>query len=122
MQHKYPRLVRHTKKSKVYCGRAQGGVIAPPGQHGWLGNPIVPGKKCLVCEGTHHGPGSTLECYRKYLWYKLKNDSAFRAEFEKLVGQEDNLYCFCMDKGLTETCHTNIIRNAILWIATQKEE
>ena len=54
---------RTYKGQGVYIGRGQGGV---------LGNPVVKGRRCPVCGGTHNDNGSTLPCYKRYLWGELK--------------------------------------------------
>ena len=52
----------------IYCGRSKnGGVPKKIGDYGWLGNPCVVNKKCIVCGYTHKDGGSTLACYEKYL-------------------------------------------------------
>lgn len=77
----------------VYIGRAGHGY------DGFHGNPIVPGRSCLVCrDGTVHvGPGDTLGCYAVHLDARLARDATYRRAFEALRGLA--LGCFCRPRG-----------------------
>lgn len=94
-------------KMEVYCGRGKGIKNDPNnckvGESGWLGSPIVIGRKCKICNLIHYDPGSTLPCYEKYLLNKLKKDLKFKEEFFKLKGK--TLGCFCKP----QPCHTDIM-------------
>lgn len=68
-----------------------------------LGNPFRPTA----------GPGSTAKLYRKWLWTKMtENDAAVLRELLQ-VFDGTVLVCHCAN---SETCHANIIHDAVEWM------
>lgn len=74
-----------------------------------FGNPIRVRKPCCEC-GVRHGPGETLECYREWLWRKLKRDKAFAREVRKLHGKV--LGCWCKPNP----CHGDVLARAAAYL------
>ncbi len=90
----------------VYIGRPGNGQNDSP-----FGNPVVAGRKCLVC-GQIHAKHETLGCYRTYLYTRTEKDPDFRSQVLSLRGK--TLGCFCPGpSGLTLEddicCHGQII-------------
>ncbi len=81
----------------VYIGRPGKGRAGP------LGNPIVKGLRCPVCEGMHTTPGDTLPCYEKYLEAATAEDPAFMELVMSCEGK--SLGCFCHPKP----CHGDVL-------------
>jgi hypothetical protein len=97
------------------------------------GNPVKIGRVCPVCGDTHNSPGSTLDCYKKYLFARICGDPAkakwgeqialrgsvrlrpgnFADQLMKLLDEE--LFCPGCGIGLP-TCHARIIERAIDWL------
>ena len=86
----------------VYIGRPKYGE---EGKGEW-GNPIVRGRQCPLCSQTHPDAGSTLPCYRKYLWGLLKDPKTL-SRFLELRGQI--LGCFCKPGP----CHGDIMKELL---------
>lgn len=84
-------------KDEVYIGRPG------KGRDGYLGNPVVRGRKCPVCEAIHKDPGDTLNCYSKYAAGRVKTDPKFRRRVFNLKNK--TLVCFCKPKP----CHGDIL-------------
>jgi hypothetical protein len=89
----------------VYIGRTG------HGQDGSLGNPVAIGKACPVCGQIHMDSGSTLPCYKKYLWKRVHTDKAFYEKLKELEkrhkdGENVIFGCFCHPKP----CHGNIVK------------
>ena len=86
------------EKYDVYIGRKG------KGKDGYFGNPVVVGRRCN-CGVVHLSAGSTLVCYRRYFYERIKNDEMFRAMVGELKGKR--LGCFCKPAP----CHGDIIKD-----------
>lgn len=81
----------------VYIGRPR------PGLSGLWGNPIKPGRFCVVCDTVHKTPADTIPCYRTFL-AQLRDGSPAEAQVLRgnllmLTGRV--LCCFCAPRP----CH-----------------
>lgn len=85
------------EKYDIYIGRRG------KGKDGYFGNPVVIGRTCCVCGGTHDTAGSTLGCYRRYFIQRLQADEMFYEAIGLLKGKK--LGCFCKPSP----CHGDII-------------
>ena len=81
----------------VYIGRPG------KGKDGYFGNPIVKGEVCLVCMLTHTDPESTVDCYKEYFDYRIREEPDFRKRVHELAGKA--LGCFCKPNR----CHGDVI-------------
>ena len=81
----------------VYIGRAG------QGEDGYFGNPFRVGAVCTRCRQLHPDAGSTLPCYRAYLYARLSSDSEFYWRVVHLKGKV--LGCFCKPGP----CHGDVI-------------
>ena len=102
---------RTYKGEGVYIGRGYGSI---------LGNPIARGKQCPVCSQVHDDPGSTLSCYRIYLWGELQKEGPVKEAVQELVVRHRNseditLICWCKPNP----CHGDILKAAIEWMASK---
>lgn len=93
----------------VYVGRAG------RGQDGPFGNPVRIGWKCPLCGHVHNDAGSTLPCFKRYLWNRINSDAPFRARLRALDGK--TLFCPGCPKG-SPTCHARVLEAAIAWLNT----
>ena len=110
--------IKNDKEYDIYGGRGRKKYSNPqactPGVHdGWLGNPIVVGETCLMCNSIHSSGGSTLKCYEWYLREKLKNNMEFKREFLKL--KDKKIACWCHPSN----CHVDVI---IKYLDGEKED
>ena len=101
----------------VYIGRGAGGVVTEGG-YGMYGNPVAIGKQCPVCGKMHRDGGSTLPCYRKYLWARMQEKGELYWGMKRLAeahkaGQKVVLICWCKPKP----CHGDVLKGAIEWMA-----
>lgn len=86
------------------------------------GSPIMLRRKCPVCGVTHKDGGSTITCYRKYLWQRLQTDPGFRMEFWMLALELRNgavLRCACGDSTWGKPlagCHSGVMVKAAMWL------
>lgn len=90
---------------EVYIGRPRPGIPEGP-----FGNPITKGNPCPVCGKVHAAPGSTLPCYRKWLWGKMQEDLLFRQQIKDLWGK--TLVCYCAP----DPCHGDVLAAACYWL------
>ena len=89
-----------------YIGRAGKGM------DGYFGNPYHVGHKCERCGERHMSGGSTLPCFSRYFWDRIKNDPDYKESVLLLEGRP--LGCFCKGKsGVGNPCHGDIIS---LWL------
>lgn len=98
--------IRHGQPIDVYIGRAG------HGHDGYFGNPVAIGKTCPECKQIHKDGGSTLPCYRKYLWRRMNESEEFCIQLLALQGSV--LGCFCKPAP----CHGDEMVKAIEWLAT----
>lgn len=96
-----------TNSNYIYIGRSGKGVV------GDFGNPFKVGHKCDSCGQLHDDPGSTLECYRKYLIDKISSNELFKDSVRNLYGKI--LVCFCKPK----VCHGDILADVCESIQSQ---
>lgn len=97
----------------IYIGRPGRGNSFLNGSDGRFGNPIEKGKLCQICGGIHQDGGSTLDCYRVWLFKKLQTDKNFAAEVAALFGK--TLVCFCAPNP----CHGTVLAKAAAWLQSQ---
>lgn len=99
--------IKKDKKYDVYCGRGKGKCWNPlnclVGEDGWLGNPIVLGQTCFICNDVHKQNGETLKCYEIYLRKRLNDNFYFSKKFYELKGKKLGCYCH------PEPCHVDIM-------------
>ena len=101
------KAVAFNSDTMVYIGRGPGKcdmLNTPPGDKGWLGNPVILGQLCLVCGDVHHDGGSTLECYRVALKQRLK-DPEFVKAIKEVAESGKDLACWCKPGP----CHGDIL-------------
>jgi len=104
----------------VYIGRGKGGLV-PESGYGMFGNPVAIGRVCPVCGETHRDGGSTLPCYRVYLWARLQEKGDLYWRMVRMAQQHNlneavvRLGCFCHPKP----CHGEVLKRAIEWLAEQ---
>lgn len=107
-----------TVNVKDYGGiaRAKGSGIIYCGRPSPLGNPCsMPNSPCPICEEIHFGigmseltPCRSIECYRKWLWNKIKKrDEKVIYELSR-ISEDSLLGCFCYPK----TCHCDVVAKA----------
>jgi len=98
------------------------------------GNPILIGRVCPLCAELHSSAGSTISCYRLYLFMRLKTDTetkgqaiaaivplpeydlsahGFSAKLRELRGYR--LFCPGCETD-SETCHARVLERAIEWL------
>ena len=81
----------------VYIGRAGKGLP------GYFGNPIVPGRQCLVCRRVHPTKQATLACFEQYATKRVETDPIYASRVAALSGKR--LFCFCAPSP----CHGDIL-------------
>jgi len=95
---RYAPTAWQNNKEFVYIGRAGKGMT------GMFGNPIIVGKKCMICGDVHMHGGGTLVCYREYMLTRMSHDTEFA---EAIKGLKDKtLVCFCKPAP----CHGDVIK------------
>ena len=89
--------VRHNNRYDIYIGRQ--------GQYGdgYFGNPIKRNHLCQECGLIHKEPGSTLECYERYLRHRISIDHVFAYRVKNLDGR--TLACWCAPGP----CHGHVL-------------
>ncbi len=87
-----------TDKYDVYIGRKG------KGKDGYFGNPIIIGRRCVLCNRVHSDNGSTIRCFRIYFFRRISDDIMFREMVQELKGK--TLGCFCVPKP----CHGDVIK------------
>lgn len=93
---------------EIYIGRP--GKNTPNAR---LGNPCAIGQRCPECSEIHWDGGSTLPCYKKYLWRRINTDPEFKAAILSLEGKV--LGCFCDNP---KRCHGGVIIQYLEWYKT----
>jgi hypothetical protein len=90
----------------VYVGRGKGSS---------LGNPIKFGEKCIVCKQVHgyDERDELVDCYRKWLWWKIKDDEDYKENVRRLDGKV--LGCWCAPKR----CHADVLLRAAQWLSKE---
>lgn len=79
-----------------------------------FGNPVVVGKVCQFCGEMHSTNASTLPCYKRYLWKRMKSDADFTRSMIEIEGAKA-LVCWCKP----EPCHGDVLVDALEWLRTQ---
>ena len=83
-----------------------------------FGNPVKIGQRCPECGRVHADRGSTLPCYKKYLWRRMQTDPGFRRALDKLVNLHHGghllLECWCHP----HPCHGDVLRDAVRWLSS----
>ncbi len=97
LKHSSPAALLHA----IYMGRAG------RGETGYFGSPIVMGKPCPECQLTHRDAGSTIPCYTKVFYRRMKDDLLFRQRVLQLRGH--TLACFCVNPDGSGPCHAKVI-------------
>ena len=95
---------RGIQPADVYIGRAG------KGRDGYWGNPIAIGRPCPVCGVIHRENGSTLNCFRRWLWTKMKTDASFTSRLREL--HDKDLVCFCKPNP----CHGDVLLEAAAYL------
>ena len=106
------------------------------GRNTVYGNPCSKqGRKCGVCGQIHVNAGDSLQCYRKYLWGRIQNESwavevARKAgvpiDEKRMFGHQvldlrcEKFFCPGCKKG-SKTCHGTVLERALIWLATEWE-
>lgn len=82
--------------------------------------------KCPVCSKIHyphHGPveqGPSVQCYRKWLFSRLKDNNRTILAFLHSLGPQSILGCWCVDLedafSGEEMCHTEVIAKAARYV------
>ena len=62
-------------------------------QTGEFGNPVAVGRACPECGNIHRTGGSTLRCFARYMYKRMKHDPSWAQKVENLRGK--TLGCFC---------------------------
>lgn len=101
--------IHHGGAYDIYIGRPG------KGKPGLLGNPIVPGGPCPVCGGSHGRNQQLLDCYRRWLFRRLRIDREYRALVRSCHGKA--LGCFCKPGP----CHGDVLVKAALWLNGEPE-
>ena len=83
-----------------------------------LGNPVKIGERCQFCGEVHREGGSTLKCYKQYLWKQMNQNSAVKKAVRDLAvrhrnGEDIILICWCKPNP----CHGDVLAKAIEWMA-----
>lgn len=105
---KPPKVVNKYKEPfDVYIGRK--------GKGKW-GNPVAMGRTCPECGQVHRDRGSTLQCYKRWLWRRMKADPGFVKEIRSLAGR--TLGCYCKP----HPCHGDVLRAACAWLIEQERK
>jgi hypothetical protein len=101
--------IHHGAEYDIYIGRHGHGKPGP------LGNPIAVGKACVVCGARHSRDGRLLQCYRRWLWRRLRDDR----DYARLVMgcHRKRLGCFCVRADGSGPCHGKVLARAATWLA-----
>lgn len=106
--------IHHGTQYDVYIGRRGRGMQGP------IGNPIAIGKTCPVCSEVHGRDERLLQCYRRWLWRRIKSDDAYGHPVASLHGKR--LGCFCVRQDGSGLCHGHVLADAAAWLALSNVE
>jgi hypothetical protein len=88
------------KNKRTYRGPGQ--YIGRPSI---LGNPVKVGSICKFCGKLHSNGESTLDCYKKYFYARIKWDEIFYREARGILERADILVCWCAP----DPCHGDVL-------------
>ncbi len=104
------------------------------GRNTVYGNPCSKqGVTCGVCGQIHKKAADSINCYRKYLWGRLKKESWAlklaaqtgipvneRKPFDHQLLDLDDKTLFCPGcKDDSKTCHARVLERAVIWLLTE---
>lgn len=100
--------IHHGTEYDIYIGRAG------KGRRGPLGNPIRVGEKCCECGQRHGRDRGLINCYRRWLWRRVRAEPLFREQVRDCYGKV--LGCFCVDRNGRGVCHGFVLLRAAAWL------
>lgn len=105
--------IHHGAAYDIYVGRAG------KGREGLLGNPIIPGRPCVICGALHKRDQALLDCYRRWLWDEIRRCAFYRA-LVLACKPPAVLGCFCVSPDGSGLCHGSVLQRAGQYLADEQ--